>query len=47
MERREKFEQIVKERERQRVEMNQRKWSKREEQDFIRTISTYGVEYDR
>lgn len=47
VERREKFEQIVRERERQRLEVHQRKWSRREEQDFYRTISSYGVEFDR
>ena len=47
MERREKFEQIVRERERQRLETYQRKWSRREEADFFRTISSYGVEFDR
>lgn len=47
IERREKIEQIVRERERQRMEVYQRKWSRREEADFFRTISTYGVEFDR
>lgn len=47
MEKREKYEQIVRERERQRLEINQRKWSRKEEQEFYRTISTYGVEFDR
>lgn len=47
VERREKLEQMVRERERQRLEVHQRKWSRREEQDFYRTVSTYGVEYDR
>jgi chromodomain-helicase-DNA-binding protein 7 len=47
VERREKFEQIVRERERQRLEVNQRKWTRREEQDFYRTVSTFGVEYDK
>jgi hypothetical protein len=47
IERREKIEQIVRERERQRMEVYQRKWSRREEADFFRTISTFGVEFDR
>lgn len=47
VERREKYEQVAKERERQRLESNQRKWSRREEQDFYRTVSTFGVEFDR
>ncbi|PSN41757.1 hypothetical protein C0J52_08864 [Blattella germanica] len=46
IERREKIEQIVRERERQRLETYQRKWSRREEADFYRTISCYGVEFD-
>lgn len=47
MERRDKIEQIVRERERQRLEVHQRRWSRREEADFFRAISTFGVEYDR
>lgn len=46
-ERKEKIEQMYREKERQRVEITQRKWSKREEQEFYRTVSTYGVEFDR
>jgi hypothetical protein len=29
------------------MEVYQRKWSRREEADFFRTVSTYGVEFDR
>jgi hypothetical protein len=47
LERREKFDHAVRERERQRIEEYQRKWSHREEADFFRTVSTYGVEFDR
>lgn len=47
MERREKIEQIVRERERQRLDCSQKKWSRREEADFLRAISMYGVETDR
>lgn len=47
VERREKIDQMLRERERQRLEVHQRKWSRREEQDFYRTVSTYGVEFDR
>jgi hypothetical protein len=47
IERREKIEQIVRERERQRMEVYQRKWSRKEEADFFRTVSTFGVEIDR
>jgi hypothetical protein len=47
IERREKIEQIVRERERHRMEVYQRKWSRREEADFFRTVSTFGIEFDR
>ena len=47
MERKEKMEQLVKERERTRVEEQKAKWSKREESEFLRVVSTYGVNYDR
>ncbi|CAG5096911.1 Similar to CHD7: Chromodomain-helicase-DNA-binding protein 7 (Homo sapiens) [Cotesia congregata] len=47
MERREKMEAMVKERERSRVEEQKAKWSRREENEFFRVISTYGVNYDR
>lgn len=47
MERREKIEQIVREREKMRLELSQRKWSRREEVDFFRTISSFGVEYNK
>ncbi|KAG8284248.1 choline dehydrogenase 7, partial [Homalodisca vitripennis] len=47
VERTEKYERIVRERERQRMEVNQKKWSRREEQDLYKTVSTYGVDFDR
>lgn len=47
MERREKMEAMVKERERTRIEEQKAKWSRREEGEFFRVISTYGVNYDR
>jgi len=47
IERREKFDHALRERERQRIEEYQRKWSHREEADFFRTVSTFGVEFDR
>uniref|UniRef100_A0A0C9QNG6 Chd7_2 protein n=1 Tax=Fopius arisanus TaxID=64838 RepID=A0A0C9QNG6_9HYME len=47
MERREKMEQMVKERERTRIEEQKAKWSRREESEFLRVVSTYGVNYDR
>jgi hypothetical protein len=42
-EKREKIEQMVRERERQKLEVLQKRWSKKEESDFCKTISTYGV----
>ena len=47
IERREKFDHALRERERQRIEEYQRKWTHREEADFFRTVSTFGVEFDR
>ena len=44
-ERRERIEQVIREREKQKTEQQQRKWSRREEQNFLRTIMAYGVEY--
>lgn len=46
MERREKMEQMAREKER-RVENIAKKWSRREEGDFFKTVSSYGVDYDR
>ncbi|XP_064466588.1 chromodomain-helicase-DNA-binding protein 7-like isoform X3 [Ornithodoros turicata] len=46
MERREKFEAAIREREIRRMETQQR-WSRREEAEFYRAISCYGVDYDR
>lgn len=47
MERREKMEAMVKERERTRIEEQKAKWTRREESEFLRVVSTYGVNYDR
>ena len=47
MERREKMESMVKDRERSRVEEHKAKWTRREESEFLRVVSTYGVNYDR
>lgn len=47
MERREKMEAMVKERERSRIEEQKTKWTRREESEFLRVVSTYGVNYDR
>lgn len=37
----------MKERERTRIEEQKAKWSRREESEFLRVVSTYGVNYDR
>lgn len=44
---REKMEQQARDRERNRAESIQRKWNKREEADFFRVVSSYGIDYDR
>lgn len=41
------MEAMVKERERTRIEEQKAKWTRREESEFLRVISTYGVNYDR
>ncbi|KAL1425709.1 hypothetical protein MTO96_018879 [Rhipicephalus appendiculatus] len=46
MERREKFEAAIREREIRRLETQQR-WSRREEAEFYRAVSCYGVDYRR
>ncbi|KAI1285481.1 Chromodomain-helicase-DNA-binding protein 7 [Halotydeus destructor] len=43
----ERYEAAVRERELKKREQAQKKWSRREESDFYRTVSSYGVEYDR
>jgi len=42
-EKREKIEQMVRERERQKLEVLQKRWSKKEESDFCKTVSTFGI----
>lgn len=44
MERREKTEQIMRERERVRLEQIPKKWSRREENEFIRVLTGYGID---
>ena len=44
-ERRERIEQVIREREAQKIEMMQKRWSRREELDFYRTVLTFGVDY--
>ena len=46
-ERRERIEQVIREREQQKIDMQQKSWSRREEQDFLRTLMAYGVEYSK
>ena len=46
-ERRERIEQVIKEREKQKADQQQKKWSRREEQDFLRIIQTFEVEFSR
>merc|ERR1712088_1072564 len=45
-ERRERIEQVIKEREQQKLEMLQKRWNRREEIEFFRTLVAYGVNYD-
>ncbi len=46
-ERRERMEQAIRDREQQRQEAQQRKWTSREDADFLRTVLAFGVEYSR
>lgn len=44
MERREKIEQTVRERERSRFEQIHKKWTRREENEFLRVLTGYGID---
>lgn len=44
MERREKLDHVVKERERVRMDAVQKKWNRREENEFLRVLTGYGVD---
>jgi chromodomain-helicase-DNA-binding protein 7 len=44
MERREKIEQVVRERERVRFEQIPKKWTRRDEYEFLRVLTGYGVD---
>lgn len=44
---REKMEHAQREKDRVRLESIQRKWTKREEADFFKIVSSYGIDYDR
>merc|ERR1712038_644257 len=45
-ERRERIEQVIKEREQQKIEMLQKRWNRREEIEFFRTLAAYGVNFN-
>ncbi|XP_042238022.1 chromodomain-helicase-DNA-binding protein 7-like isoform X2 [Homarus americanus] len=45
--RRERMAEYIRERELRKTDYNQRRWSNREQAEFYRTISTFGVEYIR
>jgi hypothetical protein len=47
LEKLEKFEAAIKERDSKKRDMAQKKWSRREESDFHRVVSSYGIEFDR
>lgn len=44
MERREKIEQVVRERERVRFDQIPKKWSRRDENEFLRVLTGYGID---
>ncbi|XP_037085686.1 LOW QUALITY PROTEIN: chromodomain-helicase-DNA-binding protein 7-like [Pollicipes pollicipes] len=46
-ERREKIEQIVREREMRKLELTQKRWSRQEEASFLRVVAAFGVEYHK
>ena len=39
--------EYMRDRELRKADYNQRRWSNREQAEFYRTVSTFGVEYDR
>ncbi|RWS29488.1 chromodomain-helicase-DNA-binding protein 8-like protein, partial [Leptotrombidium deliense] len=47
LEKLERFEAAIKERELKKREQAQKKWSRREEADFYRAVSSFGVEYNK
>lgn len=47
LERLEKFEAAIRERENKKREQAQKKWSRREESDFYRVVSSFGIEYNK
>lgn len=44
MERREKIEQVVRERERVRFEQIPKRWTRRDENEFLRVLTGYGID---
>lgn len=44
---REKMELAQREKEKAKIDTISKKWTKREEADFFRTVSSYGIDYDR
>ena len=44
-ERRERIEQVIREREAQKMEAIQRRWSRGQELDFVKTVLTFGVDF--
>lgn len=46
-ERRERIEQVIREREQQKIDIEQKKWSRKEEAAFAKTLLAYGVEYNK
>lgn len=44
MERREKIEQVVRERERVRFDQIPKKWTRRDENEFLRVLTGYGID---
>ena len=46
-ERRERIEQVIREREQQKLDIEQKKWSRKEEAAFAKTLLAYGVEYNK
>ena len=44
-EKRKHIENIMREREKQKNDQQQKKWSRREEQNFLKTILAYGIEF--
>ena len=46
-EKRKHIENIMREREKQKNEQQQKKWSRREEQNFLKTIMAYGIEFGK